>query len=138
MTFWGITDGEWWSCAMKEHLDYFRTADNALGENLDAYYPRPVFNNKNKKCQTGYLQNAAYMRLKNLQIGYTLPKHLVQKMGLQNLRVYVSGENLLTITSLSKTMDPETCGAGYQSNSQANGTVYPLSKTYSFGLSVNF
>ena len=63
---------------------------------------------------------------------------LVQKMGLQNLRVYVSGENLLTITSLSKTMDPETCGAGYQSNSQANGTVYPLSKTYSFGLSVNF
>ncbi len=138
MTFWGITDGEWWSCAMKEHLDYFRTADNALGENLNAYYPRPVFNNKNKKTQTGYLQNAAYMRLKNLQIGYTLPKQLVQKIGLQNLRVYVSGENLLTITGLSKTMDPETCGAGYQSTSQANGTVYPLSKTYSFGLSVNF
>jgi hypothetical protein len=44
----------------------------------------------------------------------------------------------LTITSLSDTMDPETCGAGYQSTEQANGTVYPLAKTISFGLSVNF
>ena len=52
--------------------------------------------------------------------------------------IFVSGENLLTITSLSDTMDPETCGAGYQSTEQANGTVYPLAKTISFGLSVNF
>ena len=138
MTFWGVTDGEWWSMAMKEHLDYFRTSDNALGENLNAYYPRPVFNTKNNKTQTRYLQNAAYMRLKNLQIGYTFPKQIVSKIGLQNLRIYVSGENLFTLTGLSNTMDPETCGAGYQSNSQANGTVYPLSKTYAFGLSVNF
>lgn len=138
MTFWGVTDGEWWSTSFKEHLDYFRTSDNALGENLNAYYPRPVFNTKNNKSQTRYLQNAAYMRLKNIQLGYTLPKKLVNKLMLQNLRIFVSAENLLTITSLSKTMDPETCGAGYQSNSQANGTVYPLSKTVSFGLSVNF
>lgn len=139
MTFWGATSsGEWWSMALKEHLDYFRTADNALGENLDAYYPRPIFNGKNTQCQTRYLQNAAYMRLKNLQIGYTFPKALIGKIGLENLRVFVSGENLFTITSLSGTMDPETCGAGYQSTSAANGTVYPLSKTLSFGLSVNF
>lgn len=138
MTFWGVTDGEWWSTSFKEHLDYFRTSDNVLGENLNAYYPRPVFNTKNNKSQTRYLQNAAYMRLKNIQLGYTLPKKLVNKLMLQNLRIFVSAENLLTITSLSKTMDPETCGAGYQSNSQANGTVYPLSKTVSFGLSVNF
>lgn len=138
MTFWGVTDGEWWSTSFKEHLDYFRTSDNALGENLNAYYPRPVFNTKNNKSQTRYLQNAAYMRLKNIQLGYTLPKKLVNKLMLQNLRIFISAENLLTITSLSKTMDPETCGAGYQSNSQANGTVYPLSKTVSLGLSVNF
>lgn len=138
MTFWGVTDGEWWSTSFKEHLDFFRTADNVLGENLNAYYPRPVFNTKNNKTQTRYLQNAAYMRLKNIQLGYTLPKKIVNKLMLQNLRIFVSAENLLTITSLNKTMDPETCGAGYQSNSQANGTVYPLSKTVSFGLSVNF
>lgn len=138
MTFWGVTDGEWWSTSFKEHLDYFRTSDNVLGENLNAYYPRPVFNTKNNKSQTRYLQNAAYMRLKNIQLGYTLPKKLVNKLMLQNLRIFISAENLLTITSLSKTMDPETCGAGYQSNSQANGTVYPLPKTVSLGLSVNF
>lgn len=79
------------------------------------------------------MQNAAYMRLKNVQLGYTLPKHIVAKIGLQNLRFYVSGENLLTITSLTTTMDPETAGIGYQ-----GGTVYPLSKTFSAGISVNF
>lgn len=138
MAFWGVTDGEWWSTSFKEHLDYFRTDGHPLGANTNAYYPRPVFNTKNNKCQTRYLQNAAYMRLKNIQIGYTFPKVMINKILLENLRLFVSGENLLTITKLSDTMDPETCGAGYQSNSQANGTVYPLSKTMSFGLSVNF
>ncbi|WP_461631749.1 SusC/RagA family TonB-linked outer membrane protein [Labilibaculum euxinus] len=135
MVFWGATgSGQWWSTAMTEHLDYFRDdVNHPLGLNTDSYYPRPLFNNKNHKTQTRYLQDASYMRLKNLQIGYTFPKALVSRVGLQNLRLYVSGENLLTITNLSKTMDPETAGIGRQ-----GGTVYPLSKTYSFGLSVNF
>jgi len=116
-------------------MDYFRAEDTSsnLGANVDGYYPRPLFSNKNHQTQTRYLQNAAYMRLKNLQLGYTFPKHIIQKIGLQNVRVYVSGENLWTITGLSKTMDPETVGIGKQ-----GGTVYPLSRTYSFGLSVNF
>jgi len=49
------------------------------------------------------------------------------------VRIFVSGENLLTITKLSKTMDPETAGIGAQ-----GGTVYPLSRTYACGLNVNF
>ena len=136
MVFWGTTgSGQWWSTSFKDHMDYFRAEDTAspLGANVNAYYPRPLFNNKNHKTQTAYLQNAAYMRLKNLQLGYTLPKSLINKIGLQNVRVYVSGENLLTITGLSDTMDPETAGIGKQ-----GGTVYPLSRVYSFGLSVNF
>ena len=136
MIFWGVTgSSQWWSTSLKEHLDYFRPEDTSseLGPNVDAYYPRALFNNKNHKTQTRYLQNAAYMRLKNVQLGYTLPKHIVAKIGLQNLRFYVSGENLLTITSLTTTMDPETAGIGYQ-----GGTVYPLSKTFSAGISVNF
>lgn len=136
MVFWGTTgSGQWWSTSFKDHMDYFRAADTAspLGANVNAYYPRPLFTNKNHKTQTQYLQNAAYMRLKNLQLGYTLPKSLINKVGLQNVRVYVSGENLLTITGLSDTMDPETAGIGKQ-----GGTVYPLSRVYSFGLSVNF
>ena len=101
--------------------------------NIDGYYPRPLFNTKNKKTQTRFVQNAAYMRLKNLQLGYTFPKVVINTLRLQNLRIYVSGENLLTITKLSNTMDPETAGIG-----RKGGTVYPLSRTYSLGLSVNF
>ena len=119
MVFWGTTgSGQWWSTSFKDHMDYFRAEDTAspLGANVNAYYPRPLFNNKNHKTQTAYLQNAAYMRLKNLQLGYTLPKSLINKIGLQNVRVYVSGENLLTITGLSDTMDPETAGIGIASH----------------------
>lgn len=135
MVFWGATgSGQWWSTAFTEHLDYFRDdPDHPLGLNTDSYYPRPLFNNKNHKTQTKYLQDASYMRLKNLQIGYTFPEVFVNRLSLQNLRIYVSGENLLTITNLSETMDPETAGIGKQ-----GGTVYPLSTVYSFGLSVNF
>ena len=80
MVFWGTTgSGQWWSTSFKDHMDYFRAEDTAspLGANVNAYYPRPLFNNKNHKTQTAYLQNAAYMRLKNLQLGYTLPKSLI-------------------------------------------------------------
>lgn len=135
MVFWGATgSGQWWSTAFKDHLDYFRDdEEHPLGLNIDSYYPRPLFSGKNQNTQTKYLQDASYMRLKNLQIGYTFQKALIQKIKLQNLRIFVSGENLLTITNLSKTMDPETAGIGRQ-----GGTVYPLSRTYSVGLSVNF
>jgi len=135
LVFWGVNTGNWQSTFFKQHLNYFRAEDDTsiFGSNPNGYYPRPVFGIKNKQSQTRYLQDASYMRLKNLQFGYTLPKSIVNKLKLQNLRIYVSGENLLTITDLSKTMDPETAGIG-----RMGGTVYPLSKTYSFGLSVNF
>lgn len=133
--FWGATGGgQWWSTAFKEHLDYFRADENhPLGQNLDSYYPRPLFNNKNHKPQTRYLQNASYMRLKNLQFGYTLPEQWISRIKLKNLRLYVSGENLLTFTKMRDVYDPETAGVG-----RRGGSAYPLSKTYSFGLSVNF
>jgi len=134
--FWGCTSGgEYWSMVTKDHLDYWRAgdSDSNLGANTGAYYPRLLFSNKNIQKQTKYVQSAAYMRLKNLQIGYTLPENLTSKIGLHNVRFYVSGENLLTITSLPDLIDPETCGIGEQ-----GGVVYPLSTTYSFGLSVNF
>ena len=84
----------------------------------------------NHNIQTRYLQNAAYIRLKNVQLGYTLPSSLTNKFYVSKLRVFVSGENLWTGTGLFKTLDPETIDAGY------GGSGYPLSKTLSFGLSV--
>ncbi|MDD4921896.1 MAG: TonB-dependent receptor [Bacteroidales bacterium] len=136
MVFWGANNGgQWWSTAFKAHLDYFRSEPNhPLGQNLDSYYPRPLFNSdKNLQAQDRYLQNAAYMRLKSLQLGYALPTQITKKVKIERLRIFVSGENLLTFTSLSKTMDPETAGIG-----RHGGSIYPLSKTYSFGLNVNF
>ena len=149
--FWGATQDQWWSAGLKEHADYFRDAPTGLtGEipaNLDAYYPRPFFGwgsigaGKNHKQQSRYLQDASYIRLKNLQVGYTLPASFTEKLSLSNCRVYVSGENLWTGTSISKLFDPETVDGG-DTNSNANqfirsgGNAYPLSRTWSFGLSV--
>jgi len=132
--FWGVTSDKWFSTGLTENLDYFRgDANNPLGQNLDAYYPRPVFGSgKNQEVQTGYLQNAAYLRLKNLQIGYTLPPGLTKRLGGQKFRVYASGENLVTWTKLAKMFDPETVDGG------ADQSVYPLMKVLSVGLSVTF
>ena len=131
--FWGATDNKWWSTGLKEHEDYFRTADNALGENLDAYYARPIFGTaKNQQAQTRYLQNAAYIRIKNIQVGYTLPTETTKRFGITKLRVYVSGENVWTGSKVAGMYDPETIDGG------SNGTVYPLTKVWSAGLSATF
>lgn len=135
MVFWGANGGgQWWSTALKDHLDYFRADENhPFGQNLDSYYPRPLFSGKNQNIQSKYLQDASYMRLKNMMIGYTIPQNMVNRIKLQNVRLFVSGENLLTLTRMATVMDPETAGVGRQ-----GGTVYPLSKTLSFGVSVGF
>lgn len=131
--FWGADGGGiWWSTGFKEHSDYFRAdANDPLGQNINSYYPRPLFNNKNKQTQSGYLQDASYLRLKNLQIGYTLPAELTKKFYIPKLRVFVSGENLWTLTKMKKMFDPETIDGGW------GGSVYPLSKVLSFGVSIN-
>ena len=132
--FWGASS-LWSSTFYEQHMDYFRNDENhILGLNLDSYYPRPVFDSgKNKHAQTRYLLDASYIRLKNLSIGYTLPKSLVNKWKLQNLRVYLTGENLWTGTGLTDLFDPETISVD-----PAGMMKYPLSAVYSFGLSVTY
>jgi len=137
-----VTDGGMWnSTCLTPHLDYFRDADTwsvqngYMSENLDSYYPRIYFdsdNGKNRRVQTRYLQDASYIRLKNLQVGYTLPQSLTQKIKIDQLRIFFSGENLWTATSMMKMFDPETIDGGW------NGSVYPLSKILSFGVNINF
>ena len=116
-----------------------------MGANLDSYYPRPLFGNdadRNQKTQTRYIQNGAYMRMKNLQVGYTFPQVWMNKIGVQSLRVYVSGDNLLTITNMAGMFDPETVQGrnwwGGDAEISDQGKVYPLSKVISFGINVNF
>ena len=117
--------------------DYFRdentwSVQNGYQQaNLDAYLPRPLHNYKNQQTQTRYLQNAAYVRLKNLQLGYTIPNDITSRWNVKNLRVFVSGENLWTLSGVDKQFDPETIYGGY-----SEGVAYPLSRTISFGLNI--
>ena len=132
--FWGAV-GYWQTNFFEPHMDYFRPADTTspLGANVDGYFPRPLESGKNRLAQTRYVQDASYVRLKNVTLGYTLPSEWTKKFAVNNLRLFVSGENLLTITSLVDTFDPETIGVG-----NWDGCTYPLSQTFSFGLSATF
>lgn len=120
-SFWGFTSE--WDTPLTNALDYWNE------NNRDAYYPRPGWaNGGNRVNSDRYLQNAAYLRLKNLTIGYTIPKNVLGKIGISRLRVYLLGENLLTFTPLMDTFDPETL----------NNMTYPISKKYSVGLNLTF
>jgi hypothetical protein len=131
--FWGPL-GIWSSTVLVQHLDYFRDDPNhPFGLNLDSYYPRPIFSStKNIQTQSRYILDASYVRLKNLQIGYTIPSSITKKLAIQNFRVYLSTENLLTFTKMAKMFDPETVDGGW------GGNIYPLCKVQSIGVSITF
>jgi TonB-linked SusC/RagA family outer membrane protein len=132
--FWGASGGMWQSAGFQEHWDFFRAEDNPLGANLDSYYPRPLFTTgKNQQTQSRYLQDASYLRLKNIQLGYSLPKSLIDRVKIQSVRVYVSADNLLTFSDITGVFDPELLGGDW-----GPGKLYPLSKTISMGVNINF
>ena len=99
-------------------------------ERLDAKYPRLYIgtNNNNKQTSTFWMANGRYMRLKNLEIGYTLPKRISQKMAMQNMRVYLSGVNLFTFSPF-KLWDPDL---------QTGATNYPNNRIINIGLTIGF
>lgn len=108
-------------------------------ENPDAYFPSLVAyvalnaNNELRATNNKYLQDLAYVRLKNLTMGYTLPVQLTRRYKIDRLRVFVSGENVFTSTKLkTKYIDPE------QAMANIDGRVYPFVKTYSFGIDLSF
>lgn len=139
--FFGASGGQWGATCFTEHMDFFRKEGDEWGANLDSYFARPSFEaGKNQQKQTRYLQNAAYCRLKNFQIGYSVPANILQKIGVSSLRVFFSADNLFTITGLPSSFDPETLGTGYGADwgPVSTAKTYPLSRTYSTGFSVNF
>lgn len=107
-----------------------------------AQMPKGVLSNANDR----YLQSAAYLRLKNVTVSYDFPKTMIKNLGLTQLRIYVSGENLLTFTPLhkyAKNFDPEVIGAGDNDGLNDVGVVgegysYPMMKTYTLGLDITF
>lgn len=132
----GANTGLWQSAAFKDHLDYWRPADDKVfGPNPGAHFPRPLFEDggKNFQVSTRFLQSAAYMRIKNVQLGYTLPDAWAKAVTANKIRLYFSADNLVTFTKMNKIFDPEATGGDW-----GPGKIYPLSRTFSFGLNLNF
>ncbi|MBR1872848.1 MAG: TonB-dependent receptor [Bacteroidales bacterium] len=111
-----------------------------VNENPNAPYPRlatnKVENNQVNVTMDGqaalstfWQRDMGFMRLKNAEIGYTLPKRITRKIGLSTVRFYLQGVNLLTFSKF-KLWDPELAAS--------NGNIYPQMRTYSFGINLNF
>lgn len=125
---------------MYEHqLDYWTP------QNTDARYPRLADNgsasntNNFRRGSDMYLYDGAYLRVKNVQLGYTLPTSLAEKLGMQKLRAYVSGQNLYTLSKV-KFVDPEL--SEFDNNMSSSGAnsarAYPTMVFYGFGLDITF
>ena len=121
-------------------------------ENTNAYFPRTMSraasSNTNRTlgvAQTKYLQNVAYLRMKNIQFGYNLPASFISKIGARTAKIFFSGENLFTYSPLYKvvkTIDVENAVPSDQDlnkdSKNGDGYNYPLLKSVSLGLNVGF
>ncbi len=115
------------------NADYFSTST----EWIPGFYPATMHDGR--RTGSNLVQDASYIRMKTLELGYTLPKRLLSKAGIKSLRVYLSGYNLLTLTGL-KNADPERGGDNPAVNSTpyVDYYSYPVNKTYTLGASIKF
>ncbi len=108
-------------------------ADNYWSEsnrNPYAFWPRLSSQtiSNNNQTSTWFMQDATFLRLKSVEVGYTLPRDLLKKIKVQNFRVYVSGTNLLCWSKF-KLWDPEMAG---------NGFGYPIQRVFNVGINLGF
>lgn len=121
-------------------------------ENPNTYFPRTMSRAASNAttrtlgvAQTRYLQNVAYVRMKNIQIGYNLPANWIKRIGAQSMRFYFSGENLFTYSPMYRvvknTIDVENAvqsDRDVTSGRSGDGYNYPMLKSYSFGVNLGF
>lgn len=107
--------------------------DSWSADNPNAYYPIPrATDTRNRAVKTDrYLQDASYLRCKNITLGWNLPKQWLSKIKLSAASIYVSGENLFEISHMHGAYDPESAGSG-------GAMYYPFMRTYSVGVNVTF
>jgi TonB-linked SusC/RagA family outer membrane protein len=106
--------------------------------NPNSSVPSVNLNNPNNELRTStyFVENGSYLKIKSIQIGYSLPKSLISKIGINKARVYVQGQNLFTFTKYSG-MDPEV-GPGGVLNEGIDSQLYPHYKGVNLGLNVSF
>ncbi len=100
-------------------------------ENRNGTIPNPLGSPTNTEDSSRFIESGAYLRLKNLQIGYTIPRRITEKAHINRCRLYVSGSNLFTLTKYTG-YDPEVGTAGVDYGN------YPQSRTITFGINLNF
>jgi TonB-linked SusC/RagA family outer membrane protein len=107
--------------------------DRWTGKGSTSNMPRAIFNdpNKNTRVSDRFVEDGSYLRIKNVTLGYNLPKSLMQRLKLSSARIYISGQNLLTVTKYAG-FDPEVGATGIDLN------VYPVTRTLSAGINLNF
>lgn len=152
--FWGQFNRPYTSMPMDVHNQIWSP------DNPDGYFPNLVgyesLNNNRSKAMNSpsnyFLQNAAYIRLKNLSVGYNLPERLISKIRLKRARIYFSGQNLWVwspMFKITKAIDPEAIGSQADSQSETRtylmsaiesnkGSVYPILKTFTLGIDITF
>lgn len=150
--FQGVGERQYWAAsdlvlpfynrtdAMYGHMNDYWTPDNT-----DAYYPNPypghatnafgayAPGSNNFVAQSKYLLNMSYLRLKSLTLGYTIPEHVTKKVGIEKLRPYISGMNLVTFKNDKLPVDPEI-----NDTEAAWGRTFPYAKTWSLGVQITF
>lgn len=126
-TVYPFSEGSWGNILTDVVDNYWSLGKN---EDVNAKYPRLTYgnNSNNNRASTYWLRDGSYLRLKNLEIGYTLPKAFVSSMHIQNVRFYFMATNLLTFSEFDL-WDPEL--------GSSNGQQYPLSKTFTLGMTIN-
>jgi len=150
--FQGVAKRDYWA-ASDAVLPFYRSPQQMYANQLDywtpentgAYWPNPNYGDEsggfggsttgrnNFITQTRYLLDMSYLRLKNFSLGYSLSKELVKKAGLEKVRLYTSGENLLTWADSRLPVDPEINEAEI-----FWGRAYPYTKSWSFGVELSF
>lgn len=119
---------------------WYQHIENVRVANPNATIPRAIIGdpNDNDRISDRYVEDGSYLRVKNIALGYTVPKKWLGKCGIENLRIYCNIQNLFTITGYDgydpevgvSTMSPNVCGVDYGR--------YPSPTTYSFGLNLSF
>jgi TonB-linked SusC/RagA family outer membrane protein len=115
------------------HVEWYYLTDTWSPENPDAYFPAPHISTNTKQNvqpQTRYVQDASYIRLKNLTLAYSIPNELISRVGLTDARIYFAGQNLWEATKMRKPLDPEVRPTVTQE--------YYKNRTYSIGLNITF
>ena len=133
----GYDDNTVWTQAFKEGANspLYLVQNAYTTENPNGTFPRLTLGNQghggdNGLASTFWLRNGRYLRLKSAQLGYTFPKKWMSPVGIQNLRIYVEGSNLFTISGLPDGIDPESPGV--------NNGYYPQQRTIMGGITLTF